>query len=385
MLSEKVKLSVGVVGIGFAGSYNAQRVFNDLNIPAFVINSSTKDLSDGVIDANIPSFIIGQDGRGAGNDRMKAKEAFKFNGRKLLEDNPVFVKLASESDILFVVFSSSGGTGSGSGPDFVKVCRKIYPQKQIIPIVIAPKHTDSSLAQYNNLECINELDVLEGPYIIADLDRYATDNDDIAYEKISEWVVETVRKIGGMEMNMTQSGMMDENDLQNVISAKGYLTQYTINVSAKSLEREDIQDILIKRINESPAMMIQKDRHVAWGGLIVNLPQDINDPIRSGDLSKLLAVIGEPKHVYKNYSVSNSTNGTVTIILSGLSLPYNRLSECTAKIEEYMKATKDSQRNISLANDISKLSGSDISFGGFTSANKPVQSDASQALDDFFD
>lgn len=389
-LDERAKLKSCVIGIGFAGSFNAQQVHEKLDIPAFVINSSVKDLSDGVISKEIPAFIIGKDGRGAGNDRMKSKEMFKSNGRNLLEKTETFIHMVDQSDICFVIFSTAGGTGSGTGPELVKFLRKMHPQKIIIPIVIAPKTCDSSLSQYNNLHCINELDALEGPYMIGDLDRFLHDSDNVAYDKMSEWVVESVRKLSGMEMSLSDSGMMDENDLSNVISEKGYMVQYTIEVNAKNIESTDIQDMLIAKLSTSPAMMIQRDHKVAWGGLVVNIPSEINDPIRTGDLSKIFQVAGEPRHVYKNYSVSKSTKGTVTLILSGLSLPYNRISESTSKVKDFLKATQENQRNVSLGADLAELDvmDMDISFGGFTkksSSTDNVDSEVAAAMDDFFD
>lgn len=382
-LDERAKLKACVIGVGFAGSYNAQQIHKNLNIPAFIINSSVKDLSGGVIDKEIPSFIIGGDGRGAGNDRQKSKEMFKHNGRNLLEKTETFIRMITTSDIVYVAFSTAGGTGSGTGPDLVRLLMKMYPQKVIIPLVIAPKTVDSSLSQYNNLECINELDALECPYVIGDLDRFRNDSDNVAYEKMSAWTVENARELSGMELSISDSGMMDENDLTNVISAKGYLARYTVKVNSNDLERHDIQDMLLEEMQKSPAMTIQKDKHVSWGGLIVNLPAEIDDPIRSGDLSKIIQAVGEPKHFYKNYSVSSSTKGSVTIILSGMSLPYNRLSQCTSKVKDYIKATQESQRNISLSADLAELGGN--LFGGFStkSAQEPNEGVAT-ALDDFF-
>lgn len=379
VLNERVKLKVSAVGVGFAGSYNAQAIHETLGFPAFVINSSVKDLSDGVIKKEIPSFIIGSDGRGAGNDRVKSKEMFKSNGKDLLTNNETFVRMINESDIVFVIFSSAGGTGSGTGPDLTNLCRKMYSDKTFIPIVISPKSHDSSLSQYNNLECINELDSYEGPYVIGDLERFANENENVAYEKMSKWVVETVQKLSGMDMEMSDSGMMDENDLLNLISAPGYLTQYTVEITNKELEQSDVQDILLKKISTSPAMLIQKDKNVAWGGLIVNLPEDITDSVKTGDVTKLINVVGEPKHFYKNYSVSRSTKGTVTLILSGLSLPYNRLSESKDRVKEYINATSKAQRNISLAQDLAEINGG--GFGGF-SAKKSEPTNA--AIDEYF-
>lgn len=383
MLNEKVKLNTCCIGIGFAGSYNTQQVYDKLEIPAFIINSSTKDLSNEIINKEIPSFIIGKDGRGAGNDRVNAREMLKANGRKLLEDNEVFVRMIAESDIVVVIFSTAGGTGSGAGPNVVKLLGTMYPGKIVIPVVIAPKSIDSPLSQFNNLECINEIDALNCPYVIGDLDRFCDLNDNEAYEKMSEWVVEVVRNISGMNLDLSDSGMMDENDLQTVISEDGYLAQYTVEVNAKLLEKCDIQDLLIKAITESPAMGIQKDHNISWGGLIVNLPQDVNDPIRTGNLSKITHIVGTPKHIYKNYSVSKSTKGSVTLILSGLSLPYNRLSESTTVVKDFMKSQEASKREISLNDDLAGLTKG--AFGGFSAAREEIAVSANKgALDDFF-
>lgn len=380
-LYEKAKLKVGAIGVGFAGSYNAQKLYEALGIPVYVINSSARDLSESVINKEIPSFLIGDEGRGAGNDRQKSKQLFKVNGRDLLTCQADFLKLINDNDILFIVFSSAGGTGSGTGPELVNLCRKMFPVKTIIPIVIAPRKFDSSLSQYNNLACINEIDALEGPYIIGDLERFAHLNESDAYVKMSEWVLETVRKISGMDFELSNAGMMDENDLSNLINASGYLAQYTINVSSKELEKHDIQSLLIEEISKSPAMVIQKDKHIAWGGLVVNIPNDIVDPITTGDTTTLVGTFGEPRHFYKNFSVSKNAKGTVTLIVSGMSIPKNRLDESYEKVQNYLEASAKSQRNISLATDMAQLSQFAADFGGFS---KKAESKSEDVLGDYF-
>lgn len=381
-LNERVKLKVGAIGVGFAGSYNVQKLNEVLGIPAFVINSSVKDLSEGIISKDIPSFIIGNEGRGAGNDRMKSKEMFKSNGRDLFTNNEPFLRLVNTCDIIFVVFSSAGGTGSGTGPELVRQCRNKFKGKTIIPIIIAPRRFDSSLSQYNNIECIHEVESISVPYMIGDLETFASENENVAYEKMSEWILETVRKVSGMDFELSQAGMMDENDLTVVISEPGYMVQCTVEVSSKILEGTDIQNLLIKKISNSPAMLIQKDKHVKWGGLVINLPNDINDPITTGDISTIVNTVGEPTHIYKNFSVSKNAKGSVTLILSGLSLPYNRLSESIEKVKAYQEANEKSQRNISLGQDLASLNmGS--SFGGF--AKKNVSADNDDDFDDFFE
>ena len=109
IVHERAELKVGAIGVGFAGSYNAQKLYESLGIPVYVINSSAKDLSQSVINKEIPSFLIGNEGRGAGNDRQKSKQLFKINGKELLTSQGDFLSLIGKSDILFVIFSSAGG------------------------------------------------------------------------------------------------------------------------------------------------------------------------------------------------------------------------------------------------------------------------------------
>lgn len=355
-LTEKVKLKVGCIGVGFAGSYNAQKLNEKLGIPAFVINSSVRDLNEGIISRDIPSFIIGADGRGAGNSREKSLALFKSNGRQLFENNASFLELLGKNDIIFVIFSSAGGTGSGTGPYVVKEARKRFPKATLIPIIISPRREDDPLCQYNNSECVHDVEKLGGPYMIGDLETFANDQLPDAYEKMSEWVIESVRKIGGMDFELSNAGMLDENDLLTLISEPGYLVQYTVNVTSKDLEKEDIQSLLLKKVSSSAAMVTQKDKNISLGGMVINLPNDINDPITTGNFSSINTQLGEPMHWYKNFSVSKNASGTVTMILSGLSFPVNRISESLTKAKEFAKTREKYQRNTDISQELAMLS-----------------------------
>ena len=375
LLNERVKLKSAVIGVGYAGSFNAQRIHEQLNIPAFIINSSVRDLSNEVINGDIPSFVIGNEGRGAANDRDYSKQLFAMNKKELFTNNEVFKKMIDSVDIVFVLFSTAGGTGSGSGPELIRIGRKVFPLKIFIPIVIAPRKYDSPICQYNNLHCIDELDKLGCSYMIADLDMFSSDKEPVAYEKISDWIIQSVKVISGATLEMTQSGMMDENDLQTLISEPGYMVQYTIEVCQRTLENTSIESLINKYITSSPAMFIQKDKRVKWGGLIVNVPEDIEDPITRGDVTGLIDTFGEPKHFYKNFSTNREASGKVTVILSGLTLPYNRLSESKDKLEKYNLAEIKSKRDISLTADLEKLDTSMNSFSGFRRAVKVQTND----------
>ena len=75
-----------------------------LEMATRVSSNTTKTLSTSrpVVNETIPSFIAGDEARGAGKNRDKAKELFKINGKKLFE-TPKFSDMVEGSDIVFVV------------------------------------------------------------------------------------------------------------------------------------------------------------------------------------------------------------------------------------------------------------------------------------------
>ena len=109
-LEDKVRLRISAIGIGNAGSQIAAALYKE-DKEVFIINSSLRDLSDDVISSHIPSFIIGNEARGAGKNRMKAKELLKINGKQLFSI-PQFIDMVEHSDIIFICASSAGGSGS---------------------------------------------------------------------------------------------------------------------------------------------------------------------------------------------------------------------------------------------------------------------------------
>ena len=107
-------LKIGVIGIGNAGSQVALAAAKR-GIQVFIMNTSIKDLDDSVVGKSIKAHQIG-DGRGSGKDRDNAMALLKSNGAggiKEIFDNPYFRQTVMPADIVFVTFSTAGGTGSG--------------------------------------------------------------------------------------------------------------------------------------------------------------------------------------------------------------------------------------------------------------------------------
>lgn len=355
-LEKDVRLNVFVIGVGNAGNQTVVYGKKEgLNV--FAINSSIKDLSDQVVDESIPSFIIGKEARGAGKNIEKGLELFKKNGKELFQVD-AFMSSCQAADVIVVVSATGGGTGSSVSPEICRTLQKIFPKKIIIYYGIAPKNSDSNISFNNSLYCLNEIKNLNIPYGIADLNWYADEPNDEAFIKADKYVVECIKSIAGMYLNLSSSEMIDENDLKSIISEPGYIAVYQAkNITSTALEKKSMQTMIIDEIKKGPAMMIQKDGISAQMGVIINCPDDLSEVTRSGNYEEIFNFIGHKpkKGIYPNYATTNGTSGQMIVILSGMTYPINRINDYIDSIKEqneFLKKTKE----IDISEDVEMVS-----------------------------
>ena len=352
-LEEKVKLQISVIGIGNAGNQIIEKAHAS-GFDVFAINSSLKDLSDAVVNETIPSFIAGDEARGAGKNRDKSKELFKINGKKLFE-TPKFSDMVEGSDIVFVVASTAGGTCSGIAPVLINLFNQIYPNKIIIFYGIVPKKSDSIMAQNNTVQCMDEINHEKIPYMLADLAYYEDIPNDVAYADIAKHVINSIEVISGKFLHQSTSGMIDENDMRVIVSEPGYMSVYALDkVTPAQVDKASIQSYMIGLIKNSPAAPIQRDEIVKELGVIVNCPEEMMEASKTGNYNELTNYVGVPLSIFENYSVNNAAFGQFIVLMSGMNLPYTRIMECKAKIEEHAEKLKR-VKEIDLSADASEL------------------------------
>lgn len=337
-------LKIGVIGIGNAGSQVALAAAKR-GINVFIMNTSLKDLDDSVVGKNIKAMQIG-DGRGSGKDRDNAMALFKSNGAggiKEIFENPYFRQTVMPADIIFVAFSTAGGTGSGIGPKMSEMIHKAYPQKVVIPYGILPKNAESVMAQANAIACVDDVTKIGTPYMLSDLSFYEAEPQESSFKKIAEYMVNTMCVLRGDYMQMSANGMADERDTLTVISEPGYMTVHMKDhINEASLANKTLQGYLIDEVKSSPACRIQRDGLLQYNLVIANVNSAVDDPLKAGDYSELNAFVGEPKATFANYAVDDSWyDFQVMVITSGLTVPMDRFASARAKIaankEKYEK------------------------------------------------
>lgn len=353
-----IGLKIGVIGIGNGGCQVALAASNE-GIPVFVMNTSIKDLDDAVIGANVKAHQIG-DGRGSGKDRSNAMTLLTSKGKEGVAEifsNPYFQSVVNSADIVFVTFSTGGGTGSGIGPKFAQMLHKAFSKKVVIPYGILPKTAESVVAQANMIACVNEMTECGTSYMLADLAYYEDRPQEESFAKIAKYMVECMKIVRGDYLRITASGMVDERDMLTVISQPGYMTVHmTTGITEPDLTNRTLQSYMIEQIKNSPTCRIQRDGLVQYSLVSCVVNSAVDDPMKVGDYSEINAFIGEPKATYTNYAVDDSVfEFSAQVISSGLTVPMDRFAAAKAKVKAN-KEKFEKKSALNLGADLAEVS-----------------------------
>lgn len=376
-MENTTNLKIAVIGVGNGGSQSAISAV-ERGIPAMVVNTSEKDMNDALIGKSIKGYVVG-DGRGSGKDRDNAMALLKSNGKAGLQnllENPYLREIVEPADIVFVTFSTGGGTGSGIGPTIANLIHRAYAQKVVIPFGILPKNAESVMAQANTIACVDDITKLGTPYMLADLSFYENESQELAFDKIGRYMADTMCVIRGDYLRLSTAGMADERDMLTVISEPGYMVVERVDgITDSMLAGKTLQGYLVDSLKSSPACRIQKDGLLQYDMVIANVNSAVDDPVKAGDYSELNAFIGEPKASYSNFAVDDTISEfEVACIISGCSIPMDRFASAKAKVKANKeKYEKQSALNLATDREATSLKGNEKTRGaimGSANSNK---------------
>lgn len=377
-LASEISLKVGYFGVGNAGSQIGLELYK-AGFPVKIANTSIKDLHGKLIPEGIEAFLIedsAAQSRGAGRNRRTAKSLYKeWNQKALLFENEDFMNFMSEKDIIFVGSSTAGGTGSGISVALAYQLAQVFPSKVIILIAVIPRLSESVTCQNNTLDYFDEVTKLNGmgtcniPYMVYDLEKYASMNADEAYEKIARDITSAVGVISGQRSQLTEHGMIDERDMLTAITAPGMLSIYIKDkIDLNKVEGTGIQALLLKDVRTSSVVQPQRDKISSYFACFLDIQDESEDPTKKNDFTELTDYFGRPLDIFVNMKVSNSAYSNIALIVSGLSVPADRLEQCNEIVKEYESKRKakeydiassaDSHRALTINNQLDKLMGS---------------------------
>lgn len=238
MIRNMVLGSIGIIGVG-EGGCNVANKFEKLGYKTFYINSAMKDLNK--LETNSDNTYHITDAKGCVRDRDKAKSYLKNNYDIILSN---IKQRMGNLNIIFVVFSMGGGTGSGMSPMLMNGLMAHMPNSTFGSMGIIPDNMSSAKMKANTCECYSELKKLK--------DRigncYFIDNNGVCENNLSVANLDTldksfVSRINDLVNVSDSMGSVDEAEITTLLTTSGNVLISEILPNIKEIENRLVLDM----------------------------------------------------------------------------------------------------------------------------------------------
>lgn len=300
-----MKNKISFIAVGQAGG-NLGMIFERNGYKVLYINTSQEDL-DTLSGAKFKHHI--KNGEGCNKDRNKAKQAliddFDNVSRKIQE--------GLETELIYVLFASGGGTGSGAGPMLAElVLNDIedgYIKAQNVGIItIIPALNESIKSNINSYECFTELTKIEGLASTVIIDNEAGDKMALNHRFVKTFVefLEIPNK------HKSERGNIDKAEIMETLKSTGMLQILQLN------SKESQTDTLLEALSKSMYPEPEKDGVMKY----ITISQTGNI-----DLQMVQRELGIPVDIFQTFN-----DRTTIAAFAGLSLPKQRLEFIYEKV-----------------------------------------------------
>lgn len=307
-----MKNKIAFVAVGQAGG-NIGQLFEEKGYSVLYINTSQEDLD--TLEKAKYKFHI-PEGEGCNKNRHKAKQLVIDSFDQIAAEIETKIK----ADMIFVIFASGGGTGSGAGPMLIDLL--IDEGRTVGAVTVIPALEESVKSHINAYECFSELTEIEGSAACFCLDNARG-------EKLcmnTEFVDAFCLFLDVPEKHKSVNGNIDKAEVMETLKARG---------AAMVLHRKtDDSAGFISAFTDNIFAPVEPDRAVKY------IAASMAGKVKMSELEK---AIGTP---IDNFQTFNDTE-TVCCI-SGLSYPQTRLNEIYARVEDNKDIIK---KNIAAARE----------------------------------
>ena len=287
---------VAIVGVGGAGTNIAFR-FEKLGYPTIHINSSTQDES-AISGAKNIRHLKGFNGC-AGN-RQLAEKALSENMD--IVDEIVNLK----ESIIYIIFSSSGGTGSGVSPALAEMITE-ETDKTVCCIVVLPDKTEDYDFHVNSYKCCQELLNIEGLGSVMFLDNNADSKQNINKNCANMLHAFLTNN------SVSELGNVDEQEKRTMIATPG---NFVLSVLGNDKANE--ASVIERLTTNNIFAPMQKDGKCEYIGII----NTSNKGIKKEEIIKL---VGTPRRTFEGYG-----SDKVITVISGMSFPFDHINNIKA-------------------------------------------------------
>lgn len=377
MEKQKGLLTAGVIGVGNAGGQIAQMAAKQ-GFMTLALNTSSLDLDK---LKGVETRCIG-DNMGAGKDRMVSFNFMRQNYKDFINDKSV-IKMVDECDVVFVVNSTAGGTGSGLGHAVVQNLKYLTQTRPdvkltIVSVYILPSDKESKLAQSNSIEFMHDIMKLNIPYMAYDNDRLSDDagmtSDDVM-ATVNKAIIEDLCTLRGDYIKSSEYESIDNADLLRVISCPGRLC--VLRTGEFDDVNKDVSELLLASYQNGTMAMFanEKENSVSYSAFIGNISQNMANYVDQFNPAKdLIGIPGISQFGNTHFNDKNSAaKNEVYVIYSGMHCPVRRLQQLVECKDRIQVVSQD----FSELDDIFKKNISE-----FTSSK--TEEEVAVSLDDFY-
>jgi len=345
-------INLGLIGCGNCGSMIADLAKEKKDIPGIAINTSERDI-DNV--KNITTFKIG-DARGSGKDRKRAKDFVKQMIKQLLNQEK-FKSHIENNDVIAVLSSTGGGSGSGISVMLTDLLSMMYPDKRFILVNVLPSLKESLASQQNTIEYLQEMNRINATYMCYDNGCKDHLPSNLMLRQMNEEIVEDLAVIRGDYLLSTPFTSIDEQDLTRILEVPGRLTVHRVyDIKEKDVENQDVEQLLIDTIDNNGYMTeLQRDKKVKKMGVVENLTDKLANKVDS-NLDRFKDAVGHPIEGFEHMAIikpGTNFKNRLIVMSSGLSLPENRIEKINERIQEILdELEKQKQEESSILGSI---------------------------------
>lgn len=328
-------IRLGLIGIGNCGNQVVSLAKETKDIPGIAINTSDKDLEN---VKNLTVFKIGSS-KGAGKSRDKAKAYVKQMMKQLLSQEK-FKSHIDENDVVAVVASTGGGTGSGISVMLTHLLSTMYVDKRFILVHVLPSLKESLAAQQNTIEYLKEMNNFNATYMSYDNGCKDGLPTNVMMKQMNEEIVEDLSVIRGDYLLSTPFTSIDEEDLTKILEVPGRLVVHRVyDIKEKDIDKVGIEDMLIQKLTDTTySTELHNDNRVMKMGVILNVTEKLSNKIDT-NFTEFKNQIGNPIEGFEHVAIiepSMNLKNRAIVISSGLSLPEDRIEKINERIQEIL-------------------------------------------------
>lgn len=347
----------GFVAVGQGGS-SVVDLAAQKGYPSLAINFSQKDL-DGCkhIDQEDKLSLIGSEG--VGRDRNLAIQLMNSNWERVLS----FVegKFSQPSiEVIFVVFSTGGGSGSGIAPMIIDLL-KAQMEKTVVAVPILPNLSEAVVNQLNTLDVFNELSSIDTCVLPIDNEKLNNNltNKQQQYELINTAFVHQIDTLLNYTEQESSISNLDKRDLLTIFDTNGLATIGELDLSDSAEAsintqwiNENVSNSWLNSIYIDPEM-----NKVVKSGVIIDGESSFLNNIQTNKLFDFFEQ-GEPINLFEGVYATGQTR--VITICSGLSWCETRLKQIEQNInsqQERISGVLQEEKRYTTRLNLSSLQG----------------------------